>query len=908
MKKFIIFLLSGMTLSAYAQQNVMATDSIAQTERTCTNSFHHTRVNREAIYGSPHIDVAKALYGKAAGLNVYQGKGESSVNYSSLSLHGHAPLILVDGFIRDLTNITPAEIESITVLKDAASAALYGVRGANGVVLVKTKRGNQQGLKISASYQFGINTQFRSPEFANAYTYAQKVNSALTLDGLPTKYNDMALDAFKNNSYPYVYPNVNWWDQVYDKNAINHRLNLTFEGGSERFKYFTLIDYMHDTRFVKNISKDSRYDNKFTDTRLSIRGNIDAKITSTTNFNLGIVGKISEDNKPLYEDFYDIIYRTPAAAFPVIHENGIYGGSTIYGEKNPYALIASTGNHRNTYAALLADAVLSQKLDVLAKGLSAELALSFDDFGKMYDKSIKTYRYQEMVPSYDGGTLVVIPHIYGKDSETLDHSHGLMNVYLRTMFQGRLKYHLDMEKHHIDLAAIYDQQSYTASGRNKSTKRQSGIFSASYNYDNRYLIQGVVTHSGTAFLPKNHQFHTYPAVTAQWNISNERFMKQVLVDKLQLYASYGLSGWDGNLSHELYLQNYGAGNEYYFTSNVSKFGGMVEGKLPVEHLTVEKAQKITAGINTAFFNNRLDMNVEGFFERRSDILVPSSSTSGIIGVEVSSLNAGIQEYKGFDASLGWNDHIGKFNYSINANLSYVDSKIVKDNQAYQEYDYLYHKGNRVGQFYGLEAIRFFHDQIDINNSPQQTFSEVRPGDIKYKDQNGDNIINEKDKVKMFTSSIPRCYFGLNINMEYKGFEMNANFQGLTGKSVNLLASPIYKPLVNNGNISKYFIDHENTWSPEHAKDATMPRLTTLDNKNNYQASSMWFRDGSFIKLRDLTLAYTFRKALTHFADLKVYLQGTNLFSLDNIKFADPEQLDANYPVSKSYWMGIKMNF
>jgi hypothetical protein len=214
----------------------------------------------------------------------------------------------------------------------------------------------------------------------------------------------------------------------------------------------------------------------------------------------------------------------------------------------------------------------------------------------------------------------------------------------------------------------------------------------------------------------------------------------------------------------------------------------------------------------------------------------------------------------------------------------------------------------VGQMYGLEAIGFFNSQQEINNSPQQTFSDVAPGDVKYKDQNGDNRIDEKDVVKMFGSSVPRFYFGFNLNFSYKRLELSADFQGMTGVTVSLLNSPLYSPLVSNGNISNTFLNEEISWTPENKTNATMPRLTTQENLNNYRASSLWYRDGSFLKLRNLLVAYTFPKSQTRFADLKVFVQGTNLFSLDNIHFADPEQLGIAYPSTRSYWAGIKLNF
>ena len=483
-KQWIIVLLGSFCMTLNAQQ-----DRQENTEQTDVDSislgyglYREVKmapasaavIEKKAFANSPHIDIAKALYGKVAGLNVAQGKGESVNNVASFSLHGHTPIVLVDGFIRDVTNLTTDEIESVTVLKDAVASALYGVRGANGVI--STKRGSDRGLRIAAKYQLGINTQFRSPEFADAYTYASNMNQALKLDGLDMKYQLVELEAFKSGSYPFLYPNVDWWNETYDKAATNHRLNVTFDGGNKRFRYYTVVDYMFDRGLMKNLSNDDRYGSKLTDTRLNIRANIDAELTRTTKLKLGIVGKISEDNKPNFGDFYTLLYNTPSLAFPIRQENGTFGGSAIYGANNPYALIAATGNHRNTYATLLADAVLTQRLDALVKGLSAEFRVSFDDSGRMYDATHKEYQYMELVPILANGTIEgSTPIVYGKNSETLDHSDGLMSVYARTTVQGKLNYEWRHKAHALNAALIYDQQSYSANGRNRSTKRQSAM-------------------------------------------------------------------------------------------------------------------------------------------------------------------------------------------------------------------------------------------------------------------------------------------------------------------------------------------------------------------------------------------------------------------------------------------------
>jgi hypothetical protein len=295
-------------------------------------------------------------------------------------------------------------------------------------------------------------------------------------------------------------------------------------------------------------------------------------------------------------------------------------------------------------------------------------------------------------------------------------------------------------------------------------------------------------------------------------------------------------------------------------------------------------------------------------ERRSDILISPSNVSGVIGIGLNDQSLGENSYKGFDLSASWNDKRGDFNYGLYANGGWLFTKVINNGEAYQKYDYLYKAGNPIGQKYGLEVIGIFQNQMEINNSPQQTFGEVRPGDLKYRDQNGDGVIDKQDRVKMFGSSTPLLQFGFGLNLGWKGLQLYADFQGVTGVTVDLLDSPLYQPLVSNSTISQTFLDREVTWAPGREQYATMPRLTTQENPNNYQANSLWYRDGSFIKLRNLGISYTFSRNLLKMCEPTIYLRGTNLFSLDNIHFADPEQLGAYYPSTRTFWAGIKFNF
>lgn len=923
----IILLLAGFLSSVSAQEHdgvpqplseVRTPDTLClgygifvdRARSACTSAG----MGRKVMDNAPQIDPAKALYGRIAGLNVYQSGGTTADNIAALAIHGQAPLVLVDGFPRDLKNLTPGEIESVVILKNAVAAALYGVRGANGVVMVTTRRGTPGKLKVGIGYQYGVNTQFRSPKFADAWTYARSLNTALANDGLALRYNAYELDAFRSGKYPSYYPDVDWWNEVYNTTASNHRLNLTFDGGTARFRYHTVVDYMHDCGFFRSNGSESRYKTDPTDLRLNIRANIDVDITRTTRMRLNVMGKIAETNRANYGDIYNILYETPSAAFPVRYEDdGLYGGTSIYGANNPVALLMDSGNYRQTVGTLLGDLSLRQNLEVLTPGLAAEIAVAFDNVGSMYDQATKTYRYKDAQASISTDkTLISHPAIYGKDSEVIGHSQAFYSLYMRSDLQAKIDYDRSWNRHHLQTAVIYDQQAYTANGRNNSIRRQSLLLTAGYTFDNRYTVNWVGNYSGSAYLPEGDAFHFYPAVNAAWILSGEPFLKKSeWIDLLKISASCGISGWDGNLSHELWRQSYGNTNAhgYYFSNNVSAYSGLAEGNLAAENLVPEQSFRMTFGAELQAFQNRLSIAVEGFAERRSNILISSGAlVSGIIGIGVGMQPAGEQKYRGVDASLAWDDFRGDFSYGFYANGAWLDSEVVNDGQEYQPYDYLYHRGNRVGQCYGLEVVGIFQSQMEINESPVQTFSTVRPGDFKYRDQNGDNRIDERDVVRMYGSSIPRFYFGFGLHAGWKGLELSAEFQGLTGYTVNLLNCPLYKPLIDNGNISQTLLEHEIPWTPERAAEATMPRLTTQANANNYQNNSFWYRDGSFIKLRNLTLSYTLPKRILRIAEMKIYLQGTNLLCLDNLKLVDPEQLGASYPAVRSYWAGVKFNF
>lgn len=916
MKKYtysILYLLFSAVLLQPATVQAQEPDSTALWTVQREASYSRLSGGGSIFDNSPEIDVAKALYGRLSGLHVNQGSGSSANNQSTLSLHGRSPLVLIDGYRRDLGDITASEIESVTIMKDAAAAALYGVKGGNGVVLITTKRGTISPLKVTAEYHYGVHTPFRNPDFADSYTYAGKLNEALELDGLPAEYPSMELEAFRTGRWPYAYPNVDWMAESFKKAASNHRLTLTFRGGSKRFRYFSAIDYMYDDALYRNQSTDDRYNVNHYDTRLGVRGNIDVDITNTTFMKVGVMARISQFNRTNATGIESVIYSTPSAAFPVRQQDGTYGGSAVYGANNPVALLNDKGAFTQSKATVLADLTLRQDISPWVPGLSVDASVAFDYIGAMNDTSTKQYRYSELdADILDDGTLVTEQFWYGLDSQTLSHGQSFQSLVMRSEFNARVNYDRDFGRHHLDAHAVYRQRAYITNGRNNSSKTQEALLTANYNFADRYIVDLVANWSGTAYLPEGDRFNFYPAANFAWVASNETFMKGAAwLSYLKVFASAGISGFDGNMTHELYLQTYGTANagDYLFTHNASSAGGgQAEGNLAAQFLAPEKLSKVTLGIDFRLFDDRLALYGEGFMERRSNILVAPQNISGVIGIGLRNQSLGIQDYAGVDFSVAWNDKAGDFRYGVYANGSWLRSEIVEDGQAYQRYDYLYHKGNRVNQMYGLEAIGFFRDWAQIESAPEQLFGDVRPGDIMYKDQNGDKKIDSEDVVPLFNSSVPHCTFGFGINLGWRNWELSSDFSGRTNVTVNLLNSPLYQPLVSNSTISDTFLEREITWTPETADVATMPRLTTLANANNYRNSSLWYRDGSFIKLRNLKLSYTFPKRMVKFSDMTVYLQGTNLFSIDDIKFADPEQLVAAYPSTRAFWVGLKFKF
>jgi TonB-linked SusC/RagA family outer membrane protein len=893
--------------------NTMSQSKLESTSATST-------IYSEDIMKSSSLNVMNGLYGKGLGLSALQNDGleyESNTTFNIRglgSLQGNNPLILVDGFERPLSLLVKEEIESITILKDAASLSMYGLRGSNGVVLVTTKRGIIGKTQIDFSYDQAFLQALRKPEFVNAYTYANSVNEALVNDGIATpRYNTNELAAFNSGKYPDYYPNVNWVDRVLKDNASSNIYNISIRGGNKNVRYFTVMNLTSHDGLLKPGNNVSAYSSQFKYSRLNIRTNLDVQLTKSTNFSVKLLGSLSESNRPGSgaDAIMTKMYNTPSAAFPVKTSTGEWGGSDTW-TVNPEAMIAAQGYGKASSRTLFADWTIGQDLSAITKGLTTDVSVGFDNYADYWESMSQTYRYYKNTAQFNtAGDALISPisTLVGSNSVPT-YSSSLGSQWRHFNAFWKLQYDKNWNNITTSSNLMFFHDQYIGNGQFSTTNRQRLNAYTHIGFDEKYYIDLSLTGSGTNRLQTGHNIGYFPAISSAWILSKEDFLKdQKAINLLKIRASYGIVGNDYTSSSELFKQTYGGGGSYLFTDNYTSVSGLTELRLATSGLTYEKSQKTNVGLEARFLN-AIDLTAEAFYEKRTDILVSTSgSISNVLGATASMANDGIVENKGIEVGLNINKSVGDFNFNIGGQFTYARSNVINRNEGFVQYDYLKQTGKPVNQIFGYEALGFFKDQNDINTSPTQLFSTVVPGDIKFKDQNDDKKINELDKVALgYNTGCPEIYFSANINLEYKGFGIDANFQGVGNYSAVLNTASMFWPLRNNTNLSTYY--YENRWTPDN-QNSLFPRLSTLQNDNNFNTNSIWIKDRSYIKLRTCEFYYKLPESMlasTFITKAKIYVRGMNLFSIDNLKVVDPEAYGTVYPMTASYHLGVNVAF
>lgn len=908
--------------SEYAQKEVVLGYGLEKTNATSTESA--VTVSGDKIRQSGAISLQNALYGRLPGLIALQNGGFYNDNGAILSVRGQHSLsyndilILVDGFERPINTLTLDEIESVTVLKDAAAIARYGFKAINGVIYVKTKRGTSQKLDVQVRYDHGFDSAFRLPEMVDAYTYANALNEARANDGLSPYYNAYEVDAFKNNTYPDIYPNVDWEKETLRKMAFTETYHLSFRGGDSKLRYYTMLN-LNRAHGLFNHTETDDYSSQLKYSQGNIRTNIDLDFSPSSKLSLNITGIFFESSRPTGfgpNDLMSRIYQIPAAAFPVKTADGYWGGDSKWTDDNPVANIAATGYGRDHGRSLYADLQYKQGLDIITKGLSATLRFGYDNHANYWEKRQTEFEYASDRYVFDQfGNPINTTRVQGGNKATqLAFSKSLNRQWRHSNFLASVDYEKNLGKHALNASIFYTADGLIENEQNNTFYRQNFGAHVGYNYGNRYLADLTLMYSGSnrlAFFPSRYGFS--PALSAAWVLSEESFLKgSDIVNFLKLRASAGILCSDYTPDLNISEQSFGGGNGFYFGDNYTSFGGNKENRLPNTNPKPEKAYIYNAGIDAELFRS-LSFSVEGYFQRNSDILCSEGGmNSAVLGVSSPYVNAGVMDSYGVDLGVNFLRTFGKFRVEAGVNYMYTRNRIRENMDEPVAYSYLDKRGNSLSQCYGLEAIGFFRDQEEIDNYPiRQTFGTVRPGDIKYKDQNNDGEINENDVVPIgYDNVTPRHYFGIDLNLEYRGFGINLMFQGVSKFSKFLTTTGVFRPITNNTNISEYYL--ERRWIPgADNSNAEYPALSYEDNKNNNRNSTVWIKDASYLRLRNCELYYNFPKALIskiRLSALKLYVRGENLLCWDSIKVMDPENTGTRYPITKAVHVGIMLNF
>jgi TonB-linked SusC/RagA family outer membrane protein len=945
---FVLPLLAGLSQTAAAQQDstgVSFADQVIEVgankdfTRAQSTAAVSVITNRDVNKRSAK-DIGNSILGQGNGLVSLQGTGtyfEQNPTFyvrGLQSLSTNTPLILVDGVERDITIVNAEEVDHVSILKDAAAVALYGYKGANGAILITTKRGQYNSQNIRVTYDHLFNFQSNRPKFVNGATFASAMNEALANEGAAPRYTADEIAAFQNGNYPFQYPNVNWVDETFRKSGATNKIGVEFSGGGERFRYFTMVNLISDKGFIKNFDETDGYSTQDKYVRGNLRTNLDIDLTPTTDLKVNMMGMLSEMSRPggptsigststsAKADLWDMVYSVPSLAFPIKNENDEWGGSSTYtGVNNPVAQSAGAAYYKIHERALFADMTLQQDLKYWTPGLSFTARVGYDTYSSLYEDHSMTYVYG----NYPSTGVVGSKGDYWSSGTpgTMSKNYGTLDWARRLVFQAGFNYEQTFaEKHYLYGQLRYDYEWQNTTGSTGYTiYRMNGSFLAHYGYDNRYIGELALVYSGSNRLAPGTKWNLSPTVSAAWVISNENFLKDnPVVNFLKLRASFGIINADylpGDNVWNYYAKSYSQGSSntgsYPFGAGYDPvYANTTLGLLPTASPSHEKAYKYNIGVDATLFGG-LNVELDFYMQQRKDIWVSGAGAyTALIGFDAPYINDGKVDSKGFELSLDYTKTIGDLTFNLGGAFNYNKNEIKEMAEEPKAYDNLVETGNPLQSTYGLVAIGLFKDEADIASSPAQNFSTVRPGDIKYQDINNDGVIDANDKTKIgYSAYAPELFYNFHAGAEYKGIGINLMFQGVGRYTANLSAKGMYWPLLNTTSLSQQYYDGR--WSPSNPDvNAAFPRLSTSSNANNYQTSTYWQRNRSFLKLRNVEVYYNLPASLMQktgfMKTAKVYVRGIDLLCFNHLDEADPECYGVSAPLNKSVVAGVQLSF
>lgn len=865
--------------------------------------------------------LSNSLTGMLPGLTVTQSGGAPGFDDPVLMIRGmhtfqnNGVLILIDGIqINSLNNLSPDEIESVTLLKDAAALALYGAKGANGVLLVTTRRGKvSDKVNISFKARYGLQKAASLPEFAGSYEYAKLYNEALANDGREPLYAEKELDGYRTGADPYLYPDVNWYDEVLRKNSYIQDYTLTFDGGNKTARYFVMGGFMDSQGLYDHTDQEHNANIGFKS--INFRANVDLNITETLSAMVGIGGNIQDRKFPPIStgEMWKNMATYAPNLYPVRTPDGKITGTANF-PNNPVGYLLEKGYQSRHDRNIQTNVQLTQKLDFVTRGLSLFGGAMFDNlFQNRYDKT-RNYAYFEPVKTISSTGQDSVYYLQrGVDSDLVVATGGDYENN-RIVFRVGFDYSRKFNEHELGGMILFQQDKYTVLNNASPFAQQNLAGRLTYNYRQKYFVEAAFSYSGLENYAPGNRYGFFPALSGGWLIHKEGFWKEnKAVNYLKVRASAGLVGNDKGAGRFSYNEYWGTASSqgYYFGTGQSWSPGLIQNSIANRGVTWEKAFIANLGADARLLNNKLSLNADVFYEYRSDVLVNMNDIVPSVSGYSSSVmkNRGEVSNRGAEVELLYNDRTGDLGYYVGGQFTFARNKIEKSYETPKQEAYSRREGHAVDQYFGLEAIGFFKDESDIAASAVQTFSPVRPGDLKYKDQNGDDKIDLNDELAIGFHKYPEINYTITAGASYKGFDLGLTLYGMANRSV-YLDGYMFWPFIDNANISSWAA--EGRWTSDTHANAAFPRLTTQSNDNNYRSSSFWVRNVNTWRLKNAELGYTFGNGnapKSLIKSLRLYVSGTNLFSWDDLDVdVDSETLSRGYPVMKTYTVGLNMNF
>ena len=930
------------------------------TQRKISNIGAQSSMKMEDIK-TPSASLTTTLAGRLAGVVAVQRTGEPGKDAADIWIRGistpntSSPLVLVDGVERSFNDIDPEDIESLTTLKDASATAVYGVRGANGVILIKTKPGKVGKPTVSADYYESFTRFTKMVDLADGITYMNAANEAMRNDGIATKYTEDQIRNTIAGKDPYLYPNVDWLKEIFNDWGHNRRVNVNVRGGSEKVAYYASVSYFNETGMTVTDKNIDTYDSKMKYSRYNFTTNLNIDVTPTTKVEIGAQGYLGEGNYPAISsaDLYNAAMSISPVEYPkMFFVNGeafVPGTSTNNNFNNPYSQATRRGYDNLTKNQIYSNLRVTQDLDMLTKGLKLTAMYAFDVYNEIHvhqDRAESTYNFLDTSVPYDMNGQPILQRIY-EGSNVLSYKQetsGNKKTYLEASLNYDRTFNDD---HRVSALFLFNQQSKLLYPKGTLEDaipyRMMGIAGrATYSWKDRYFAEFNIGYNGAENFSPKHRFGTFPAFGVGWVVSNEKFWQPLskAVSFLKIRYTDGKVG-NSEVSDRrfMYLDQMKENGDYgyKFGPNGTKWAGYETVNMAVD-LIWEESRKQDLGIDLKLFNDDLSIVFDLFKERRENILLKREhSMPSFLGYNTSAPygNIGIIENKGFDGTIEYNKRINKdWVIALRGNVTFNKDKWIQGELPEQKYEWMNQYGHNINGVKGYVAEGLF-TQTEIDDMARweslsdankaitpkpfaSQFGTVKAGDIKYKDLNNDGQIDAYDQTYISRGDVPTTVYGFGFTVGWKDLSVGMMFQGVAGAERVLNGSSV-NPFNGGGGSGNLYSNIGDRWTEENPdQNAFYPRLSygseTTSNINNFQKSTWWVRNMNFLRLKTLQISYNLPKPWVNKVHLKnaaVYVMGTNLFTLSRFKLWDPELNTDNgafYPNTTSYSVGINFTF